>query len=333
MKVQFVRSLSSKQNGFNELPEAVREQLEMKEKLRENLKKIAPKHTDWADDLCKLALRAKRQGKDIRLHASNTPLKRAVHINRDGKIYIDMKKSLFAFGTFRKIKQCIDLFDLKVVARKIAMDDDKWDEPVREASEGIVPLDSVARYVDKKGQKKRAEFEPLYKMNLMCALKGKGNCFYAWSTEQKLHFARQLLSGLKTIHETGVHSDIKIENILVDFDEKNVAITDIGPSAGTPTWHSPERVEDCAATKASDIWSMGLVLYMLFYDDHPVWMNLGTDEIYEKIKTLSDDWTKAHLHLNFKNPIDSLIKEMLSINPELRPTAAQAIEIFDKLSN
>jgi eukaryotic-like serine/threonine-protein kinase len=86
----------------------------------------------------------------------------------------------------------------------------------------------------------------------------------------------QVLSALSAAHENGlVHRDVKPGNILAapegtwkvtDFGiakslEGDSTVTQTGELLGTPAYLAPERLEGLAATSASDLYSVGVVLY------------------------------------------------------------------------
>ncbi len=104
-------------------------------------------------------------------------------------------------------------------------------------------------------------------------------------TADALPIAVQAASGLAAAHEAGIlHRDLKPGNIILvpgtkrvravitDFglalrsssdSNRSGALTDTGKSLGTPAYMSPEQVEGRELTAASDVYSLGLVLYQM----------------------------------------------------------------------
>ena len=92
-----------------------------------------------------------------------------------------------------------------------------------------------------------------------------------------IEIARKLCAGLAAAHGRGVlHRDLKPGNIMVDSHDE-VRIMDFGLAAaveqeldaadvrsGTPAYMAPEQLGGREATRKSDIYALGLVLYELF---------------------------------------------------------------------
>lgn len=105
----------------------------------------------------------------------------------------------------------------------------------------------------------------------------------ALTPKQALPIMQQIVSAIANAHHNGiVHRDVKPQNILMDSDE-NVKITDFGIAMalsatahtktnsviGTVHYLSPEQARGGMATKKSDIYSLGIVLYELLSGELP----------------------------------------------------------------
>ena len=94
--------------------------------------------------------------------------------------------------------------------------------------------------------------------------------------DKGIEIARKLCAGLAAAHAKGVlHRDFKPANIMIDS-HGEVRIMDFGLAAiadqletndvrsGTPAYMAPEQLAGKEATKQSDLYALGLVLYELF---------------------------------------------------------------------
>ncbi len=96
----------------------------------------------------------------------------------------------------------------------------------------------------------------------------------AWQEAASL--ARQILGGLSHLHKLGiVHRDIKSSNILIDREGRarlgdfglvkgedlGSTLTETGETLGTPGYMAPEVIRGHKATAASDLYSIGVVLF------------------------------------------------------------------------
>lgn len=106
---------------------------------------------------------------------------------------------------------------------------------------------------------------------------------YAIPENYVMMIASELLKGLREAHRKGiVHRDIKPANILIspskgiklsDFglaklQESEVGLTQTGMYVGTPSFSSPEQIQGLPLDQRSDIFSLGLTLFVLAKKAH-----------------------------------------------------------------
>lgn len=139
-------------------------------------------------------------------------------------------------------------------------------------------------------------------------------------------------SGLAYLHAHDViHQDIKPDNVLLD-DMGNYVITDFGISTrarstlrksvaasaahpgGTIAYMGPERFgKEPAPIKASDVWSLGAMLYELMMGDTPFGEHGGLiQKSGAEIPTIQG---------NYSDELKQIVEQMLALNPWDRPTA------------
>ncbi|KAB8336713.1 hypothetical protein FH972_021022 [Carpinus fangiana] len=155
----------------------------------------------------------------------------------------------------------------------------------------------------------------------------------------------QLFQGLKYLHERGiVHRDIKPENILLEDKDLTVKLADFGLAkiigeesftttlCGTPSYVAPEILESTnhrRYTRAVDVWSLGVVLYICLCGFPPF-----SDELYsaenpynlsQQIKMGRFDYPSPYWDPVSDLALD-LIDRMLTIDPDKRITVDECLE-------
>ena len=153
----------------------------------------------------------------------------------------------------------------------------------------------------------------------------------------------QMAEGLSALHSASMlHRDIKPENVIIRKDGY-LKILDFGlarpldraqstaPSlpAGTFRYMSPEQSLGRKLTAASDVYSMGIVLYELAAGSHP--FPAETPVASMLAASLVDPRPLAEVNATLPRRFAALVDQMISREPRDRPTAAQAAEILAAL--
>eukprot|EP01125_Pyxidicula_operculata_P011281 TRINITY_DN368_c0_g1_i1.p1 TRINITY_DN368_c0_g1~~TRINITY_DN368_c0_g1_i1.p1 ORF type:complete len:541 (-),score=168.36 TRINITY_DN368_c0_g1_i1:159-1781(-) len=142
----------------------------------------------------------------------------------------------------------------------------------------------------------------------------------------------QVLKAVSFMHKKGVaHRDLKPENILVSKSGDVIKVSDFGLSkdfdeggpmrtmCGTEDYVSPEVLKNSPYTNAVDIWSIGVITYVLLCGYLP--FDAKTDaEIFRRISTAKYQFDSPHWDFISKQAKD-FIREILVLDPNSRPTA------------
>ncbi|KAI1320077.1 hypothetical protein EDD11_002049 [Mortierella claussenii] len=151
-------------------------------------------------------------------------------------------------------------------------------------------------------------------------------------TESESRFVfRQLLEGVKYLHDRGiVHRDLKLENILL-MDEDNLAvkISDFGLAnitgehkflstvCGTPSYVAPEVIRHQSYGKAVDMWSLGVVLYIMLCGFPPFSDELAPPSL--RIQVLESRYTFPSPYWDdISDEAVNMVQDLLLLNPDQR---------------
>jgi predicted ATPase len=163
----------------------------------------------------------------------------------------------------------------------------------------------------------------------------------------------QAAGALAAAHAAGVvHRDFKPANLMVrddgivkvldfglarrlpaDWAQRSTSMgdgTDPGTLVGTPLYMSPEQARADPVGPASDIFSLGLVLYELATRQHP----FLADSAFSILHAIATQPPLPPARLNPEIPaaLDALILQMLAKDPRLRPTAAEVDAVLTELT-
>jgi hypothetical protein len=156
---------------------------------------------------------------------------------------------------------------------------------------------------------------------------------------QVIRWGRQIAQALAAAHARGiVHRDIKPENVMarpdgylkvLDFglarqlipEDQSQSGNTSGMLAGTFSYMSPEQTRAQAASSASDVFSLGVVLYELVTGTHP----FRTDSPIDTAHAIANAELKPPRALNANVPpaLNSLLMAMLNKDAGGRPAAAE----------
>jgi serine/threonine-protein kinase len=153
----------------------------------------------------------------------------------------------------------------------------------------------------------------------------------------------QIAEGLDYAHQHGiVHRDIKPSNILLD-ERDNAYLTDFGIAkmlgttthvtsegvVGTPHYMSPERCRGKSATPASDIYSLGAILFELVTGQPPFDADTPLAVMYMHVREPLPSVREIDPYL--PAAIDDVIFHAMAKDPEDRyPTAVELAADFEK---
>ncbi|CAI5459909.1 unnamed protein product [Closterium sp. Yama58-4] len=149
---------------------------------------------------------------------------------------------------------------------------------------------------------------------------------------------KALMGALMHCHAHGIlHRDVKPENILMadrNDDSKGIKLIDFGVAtslqqadpcsevAGTPEYMAPEVLDAVYGVEA-DIWSAGVVLYVILSGVPPFWASTNRT-LEEAIRRKKVDF-KYFKWAGVSDDVKELIMRMLKKNPRSRITAEQVL--------
>jgi serine/threonine-protein kinase len=151
---------------------------------------------------------------------------------------------------------------------------------------------------------------------------------------EAVEIVRQVLAGVKYAHERGIiHRDLKPQNVLVDSEGRarvtdfGIAragvseITQTGSVLGTAQYLSPEQAQGLPVTAASDIYSIGVMLYealtgtVPFDADSPV--TVALKQVSERPRPPSE------LNPQVSRALDGVVMRALAKDPANRFASAE----------
>lgn len=150
----------------------------------------------------------------------------------------------------------------------------------------------------------------------------------------------RIVSAVSYLHARGiVHMDVKPENVLVNYLNNSVKLTDFGSAkevakmtgvAGTINYMAPEIIKrmnglNQHCDQSVDIWSIGVVAYVLLSGANPFEAKKTNDNIINRILAGKFDFSGAQWDAVPKQCKDFVVK-CLQLDPKKRPTAMELMK-------
>ncbi|GAA6100017.1 calcium/calmodulin-dependent protein kinase type IV isoform X1 [Tachysurus ichikawai] len=161
-----------------------------------------------------------------------------------------------------------------------------------------------------------------------------------YSERDAAHVIKQILEAVAYLHENGVvHRDLKPENLLyADLSiDAPLKIADFGLSkiideqvtmktvCGTPGYCAPEILRGNAYGPEVDMWSVGVILYILLCGFEPFFDPRGDQYMYSRILNCDYEFVSPwwdEVSLNAKD----LVSKLIVLDPHKRLSVQQALE-------
>ncbi|ETV67185.1 CAMK/CAMK1 protein kinase, variant 1 [Aphanomyces astaci] len=161
-----------------------------------------------------------------------------------------------------------------------------------------------------------------------------------YSEREARDLVKLLLEAIKYCHECNVvHRDLKPENLLLTskMDDASIKLADFGfakrvdmhdeglkTACGTPGYVAPEILESRPYGKSVDIWSIGVITYILLCG-YPPFNDDNHHALFRKIKQGQFEFDAPYWDA-ISDDAKHFIGQMLVVDNKLRATAAQLLE-------
>jgi serine/threonine-protein kinase len=164
-------------------------------------------------------------------------------------------------------------------------------------------------------------------------LRARGRLDLAETTE----LAAQLGRGLDALHDRGIlHRDVKPSNVLLDAGGSaaladfglaraadSTRLTAVGQLLGTPHYLAPELIEGGEATRASDLYALGCLLYECVVGDPPFVARSPAEVGFAHLVEPAPDPRERRPELS--RHVSSALRTALAKDPTDRPTTGTAL--------
>jgi len=254
-------------------------------------------------------------------------------------------KEILGRGSFAVVKKCIRKKDGNVMAVKIIKKTKLKEEDLQIIHQEVEIMNKIKHpncvaleEIFETNKKLYLVMEVLTGGELFDRIVAKGSYSEAEASKLVASIAR----ALQYLHGIGiVHRDLKPENLIYENSGKDSAIkvTDFGlaklkdasrgggymsTACGTPGYVAPEVLKKQRYTEAVDIWSLGVILYILLCG-FPPFYHENTAALYKQIKKGDYDFPDPYWR-DITSAAKDLIKRMLTVDPTKRIKIKQILE-------
>jgi len=162
----------------------------------------------------------------------------------------------------------------------------------------------------------------------------------SYSEKEASAVIKSVASAIQYLHGIGiVHRDLKPENLiyLSKDDDSPIKITDFGlakfranqnvdmhTACGTPGYVAPEVLKGETYTKAVDMWSLGVILYILLCG-FPPFYHQNTNQLYKQIKKGEFDFPDPYW-TDISDSAKDLVRRLLTVDAKKRIVAKEVLE-------
>ena len=223
-------------------------------------------------------------------------------------------------------------FAVKCIAKKILL---KHENGLRNLAEEIrimkeIKHDSIAElyfvYENTKSVYLVMEYLPFGDLYGRISQKKK------FDEETTSKFMRNLVLTLEYLHSKHiVHRDLKLENIMmaqendfefkiIDFGLAYLSSSTQSTKCGSPGYVAPEMLYNFRYDNKIDIFSAGVIMYILLSGKHPFEARNITNILQKNIEC------KFSVNKKISEGATEILKFMMEPDPDLRPTASQILE-------
>lgn len=270
---------------------------------------------------------SEQQKKTIRLSKKRFFLPMSCTI-QEKLVAIDIKQTLKAGPTTvkmarllngEKIVRCISPFDERLF--KIAACFSKVPH--------VLPTLATVRYINSKQREVFVSYHPFYQSNLDKYLRNSKQLSYP----TQISIAWQILLGMVRINKEGVHGNLSLDNIFLQFNTENIEIVIGGLGkfafreeqiqAAQGDWRAPETQTNehpVFRNEKQDVWELGTIFQTLFQkrlEYHIGFTKCSQDQIDTVIR-----------RREFPPPIAEMIQGMLQVDPAKRWSFQQVVDHF-----